>query len=889
MTTTRRLFVPEVIQSSALDCGPAALNAVLDGHGIRASYGRLREACQTDVDGTSIDTLEEAARRLGLDAEQVLLPAENLLLPEAKALPAIVVVRIPGGATHFVVVWSVHGPLVQAMDPGAGRRFLTRERLLRDLYEHQMPVPAAAWLAWACSDEARAALTRRIRDTGAEPDRLLARALTGTEWAPAAALDAATRAVEAMGRSGALRRGRESAGVLARLFERALAAPDDALTVIPAHCWSARPALPGGEREEPEQLLIRGAVLVRIKGRQAQASDPAELGRFSPELAAALAEPPARPVRDLLRLLRADGQLALVPVLAATAVAGLAVGFEALLFRSLLELVPRFGLSGHRLGAILLVIAFGLLLLLLELAITAGELRLGRRLEARLRMALMEKIPRLADRYFGSRLTSDMAERNHSLHQIRTLPRLGARIVRGAFEVLATTGGILWLAPEAALPALLGAACLLAFVVLAQPILGERELRARGHGGALSRFQLDALLGLAAVRAAGASRALESEHEGLLAEWVRARLALARAVASVDGLMLAIGFSLTAWIVLGHVLRGAEPGLLLLLAFWAMRMTQAALETAQLAWLYPVYRGVTLRLLEPLGAPEEPGAVGPVGAAAAAAPAIAFEGASVRAAGHLILEDVELQLAAGSHVAVVGPSGAGKSTLLGLLLGWHRPASGRIVVDGETLAGERLARLRADTAWVDPSVQLWNRSLLDNLRYGNPDDRELAFAAAVDQAELRPVLESLPDSHQSLLGEGGGLVSGGEGQRVRLARALLRPEVRLVLLDEPFRGLDRAQRTLLLARVRRHWADATLLCVTHDLGETLSFERVLVVEAGRIVEDGAPEELRRRPGRYASLLAAEDETRRLWADERWRRLRLAGGELVDSPRGSALC
>ena len=88
-----RWLVPEVVQTSNMDCGPAALKCLLEGHGIPVSYGRLREACQTDVDGTSIDTLEVVANQLGLQAEQVMLPVDYVFLEEARALPAIVVVQ----------------------------------------------------------------------------------------------------------------------------------------------------------------------------------------------------------------------------------------------------------------------------------------------------------------------------------------------------------------------------------------------------------------------------------------------------------------------------------------------------------------------------------------------------------------------------------------------------------------------------------------------------------------------------------------------------------------------------------------------------------------------------------------------------------------------------
>nr|MDQ3625189.1 cysteine peptidase family C39 domain-containing protein [Verrucomicrobiota bacterium] len=113
----QRFFAAEVVQTSAMDCGPATLKCLLEGFGVPVSYGRLREACQTDVDGTSIDMMEEIAGQLGLEAEQVMMPVDHLFLPEARALPAIVVVRQPNGSAHFVVAWRRHGRFVQLMDP----------------------------------------------------------------------------------------------------------------------------------------------------------------------------------------------------------------------------------------------------------------------------------------------------------------------------------------------------------------------------------------------------------------------------------------------------------------------------------------------------------------------------------------------------------------------------------------------------------------------------------------------------------------------------------------------------------------------------------------------------------------------------------------------------
>jgi ATP-binding cassette subfamily B protein len=262
---------------------------------------------------------------------------------------------------------------------------------------------------------------------------------------------------------------------------------------------------------------------------------------------------------------------------------------------------------------------------------------------------------------------------------------------------------------------------------------------------------------------------------------------------------------------------------------------------------------------------------------------------TVLAAGHTILTDVNLTLTPGEHVAIVGPSGAGKSSLVGLLLGWYRPASGRVLVEGRALDDQHLAWVRQVTAWVDPAIQLWNRALLDNLCYGVADASASRVALALAQADLRGVLDHLPDGLQTPLGEGGGLVSGGEGQRVRFGRALARRGVRLVILDEPFRGLDRAQRRTMLQRARQVWRSATVLCITHDVGVTQAFDRVLVVEGGQIIEDDTPTALAACPTtRYRALLDAEATVHaELWDNDLWRRLRLVEGRVHEEERQQA--
>jgi ATP-binding cassette subfamily B protein len=572
-------------------------------------------------------------------------------------------------------------------------------------------------------------------------------------------------------------------------------------------------------------------------------------------------------------------------VLAALLFAAAGVILEAVLFRVFLDLRPELGLTGQRLGALGAVLGFVFLLLMLELAVAARVFDFGRRLEVRLRAAFLEKLPRLADRYFHSRLASDMAERSHSIHQMRLLPEMGSQFLRWSFELALTAAAIGWLDRALALPAMLAAALAVGLPLAAQPLLAERDLRLRSHTGALSRFYLDALLGLVAIRTHGGEGAVRREHGGILAEWARAGFALQRAGVAVQAAQLFGGFGLAAWMVLDHVARQAESGSVLLLLYWVLNLPVLGQEIALIAWQYPGYRNLTLRLLEPLGAPEEPPAPQAPLAQGPRTPGVALslERVSVRAAGRTILEDIDLRVEPGGHVAIVGPSGAGKSSLVGLLLGWHPAACGRVLVDGAPLDACGLEQLRRDTAWVDAAVHLWNRSVLENLRYGLAGEEAMPLGEAIDRAGLHPVLEKLPDGLQTILGEGGALVSGGEGQRVRLARALLRPGARLVILDEPFAGLERGLRRELLARCRERWRSCTFLCITHDIAETLEFPRVVVMEAGRLVEDGVPAELARRPGsRFRALLEAEEQVReRLWGGPHWRRLRLARGRLLE--------
>lgn len=511
--------------------------------------------------------------------------------------------------THFVVVWRAHGRFVQVMDPGVGRRWMPREQLIGELYLHTATVPASAWREWVESDSFLNSLRRRMRDLGLSKDEIEERiksALSDESWRTMAALDAAARMTAAIVDAGGLSRGSEAARVLEQFAESARREIGGETTTIPSSYWMVSPAAPdeGGE----EQLKMRGAVLAQVHGRRAK-SDEQEVKKegqtLSLELVAALEEKPARPGRELLRLLRQDGLLTPLALIAALALAACGLMIESLLFQGLFDLSRKLAPTEQKLGAMAALAAFATALLLLEWPLASNALKLGRRLETRLRVAFLEKIPRLGDRYFQSRLISDMAERSHSAQALRQLPQLGGRFLRLCFELALTTVGLVWLDPNGAWAAVIVAVVALGLPLALQSRLTERDLRIRNHNGALSRFYLDAMLGLAPIRAHGAERAVRREHESLLVEWMRAGYDYLRAVVAVETAQSLIGFGLAAWLLFDHLSRAGVSGGVLLMVYWALNLPALGQEIAMLAQQYPSQRNVTLRLLEPLGAPEE--------------------------------------------------------------------------------------------------------------------------------------------------------------------------------------------------------------------------------------------------------------------------------------------
>ncbi|MCW8828088.1 MAG: thiol reductant ABC exporter subunit CydD [Gammaproteobacteria bacterium] len=223
--------------------------------------------------------------------------------------------------------------------------------------------------------------------------------------------------------------------------------------------------------------------------------------------------------------------------------------------------------------------------------------------------------------------------------------------------------------------------------------------------------------------------------------------------------------------------------------------------------------------------------------------------------GRSALSDVSFHVAPGERVALVGPSGSGKSTTLNLLLGFLRPQAGEILINGQPLSRMPQAQWLQQIAWVPQRPRLFHGTVAENIRLGCPDADMAAVHKAAQQAHAAEFIDQLPQGFDTFIGEGGQGLSGGQIQRIALARAFLK-DAPLVILDEPTASLDPQSEALVQAAIERLAAGRTLLVVAHRLATVRSADRIIVLQEGRLAESGRHEQLLQSGGLYARLAAA---------------------------------
>ena len=223
--------------------------------------------------------------------------------------------------------------------------------------------------------------------------------------------------------------------------------------------------------------------------------------------------------------------------------------------------------------------------------------------------------------------------------------------------------------------------------------------------------------------------------------------------------------------------------------------------------------------------------------------------------GQQIFKDLNLHFRPGERIGLVGHSGGGKSTLFALLQRFYDPQSGRILIDGQDISRVTQDSLRESIGVVPQDISMFHRSVMDNIRYGRPEatDDEVLDAAIAARCDF---IKDLPSGMRTVVGDRGVKLSGGQRQRIAIARAFLK-DAPLLLLDEATSALDSESEEIIRDALARLMRGRTVVAIAHRLSTVRNFDRIIVLQAGEVIQDGAPDLLMRRDGLYRQLVQRE--------------------------------
>ncbi|RGE24268.1 ABC transporter ATP-binding protein [Leucobacter sp. wl10] len=473
----------------------------------------------------------------------------------------------------------------------------------------------------------------------------------------------------------------------------------------------------------------------------------------------------------------------------------------------------------------------------------------GSRIATRVRSRVFDHLQALGMRYHSAARHGDTVQR-----LVGDISRLQETAVTAGLPLIGNVLTLLVLVVVMSVMDLLlaavvavAAACYLLISSVGAPRIAAAARRMRRSEGALANIATETFGAIRVVHAYGLeshlARRFDDGNQRVLGEGVASRRLAAALERSTD---VVVGFGLAVVLVVGgmRVVDGVlTPGDLVVFTSYlklALRpLKDLAKYTGRIARAIASGERIADLLDERIEIVERPGAI----ALTRVAGRIRFERIDLDDGhGRPLFRNLNLDVETGSSVCIVGPSGSGKSTLTGLLTRTSDPTGGRVSIDGVDLRDATVASVRASVAVVLQESVLFAMTVRENIRLGRPDATDEEVEEAARRALADGFVRELPEGYDTLLGDRGGTLSGGQRQRIAIARALLR-DAPIVVLDEAGAGLDPLAREQVAVSVAELTAGRTTIAITHDPIAIRAADRVLWIERGRIVEDGAPDVL----------------------------------------------
>jgi ATP-binding cassette, subfamily B, bacterial len=494
---------------------------------------------------------------------------------------------------------------------------------------------------------------------------------------------------------------------------------------------------------------------------------------------------------------------------------------------------------------------------------------LGERVVADLRADLFSHLTRLDPSFFDAEKTGDIASRlSADTTQLKaTFGASASLALRNLFLFVGAIAMMVVTSPK------LSAFVLAAIPVIVLPLYAagrsvrERSRRAQDRLADATAFATESLSAVRVMQSFQAERFTAGRYrEAAFGAYEAARaMSLARALVTTAAIFLAFGSVVfVLWLgareVIAHRMTGGALSQFVLFAVFGAgalgQLSEVWNEVSQAA-------GAAGRIGEIMGV--KPRIVAPAEPIKLAKPVrgeLAFRNVSFAYPGREddpVLRNVSFGVAPGETVAIVGPSGAGKSTLFQLALRFYDNEGGAVTLDGADVSRLDPASLRAEIALVPQDAFIFGASVAENIAYGAPAATREAVVAAARQAAADGFISALPRGYDALLGERGVTLSGGERQRIAIARAILK-NAPVLLLDEATSALDAENETLVQGALETLMKGRTTLVIAHRLATIVNAHRILVIEAGRLVEEGDHPSLMAANGLYARLARLQFET-----------------------------